>query len=144
MDIAEINTRNLAELIKIIDDKDVHNVAGRMRQYLTKIMRHAVQQSIIKYNTALDLGGVVRPIVAQHLTALPLRPRLIHVRHPSQITTDAPCRIGELYAVEAGIRGRPAEVGQQVRKTRSRPLRIDPRELGQGKNHHVIALGRYG
>jgi len=73
MDIAEIETRHLAQLIKAIDDKGVHDVAGRMRQYLTKIMRHAVQQGLIKYNPAFDLGGVVTPIVTQHLPALPLR-----------------------------------------------------------------------
>ncbi|MCG8707288.1 tyrosine-type recombinase/integrase [Brenneria sp. 4F2] len=73
MDIAEVETRHLTQLIKAIDDKGVHDVAGRMRQYLTKIMRHAVQQGLIKYNPAFDLGGVVRPIVAQHLPALPLR-----------------------------------------------------------------------
>ena len=73
MDIAEIETRHLVQLIKAIDDKGVHDVAGRMRQYLTKIMRHAVQQGLIKYNPAFDLGGVVTPIVTQHLPALPLR-----------------------------------------------------------------------
>lgn len=73
MDIAEVETRHLAQLIKAIDDKGVHDVAGRMRQYLTKIMRHAVQQGIIKYNPAFDLGGVVTPIVTQHLPALPLK-----------------------------------------------------------------------
>jgi integrase len=36
-------------------------------------MRHAVQQGIIKYNPAFDLGGVVTLIVTQHLPALPLR-----------------------------------------------------------------------
>lgn len=73
MDIAEIETRHLAQLVKAIDDKGVHDVAGRMRQYLTKIMRHAVQQGLIKYNPAFDLGGVVTPNVTQHHPALPLR-----------------------------------------------------------------------
>ncbi|ECE1536915.1 DUF4102 domain-containing protein, partial [Salmonella enterica] len=42
MDIAKIETRHLAQLVKAIDDKGVHDVAGRERQHLTKIMRHAV------------------------------------------------------------------------------------------------------
>ncbi|TKI01714.1 IS66 family transposase, partial [Martelella alba] len=46
----------------------------------------------------------------------------IHVRHPSPTTTEALRRIGELYAIEADIRGRPAEERRQVRETRSRPL----------------------
>lgn len=44
MDIAQVETRHLAQLVKAIDDKGVHGVAGRVCQHLTKIMRHAVQQ----------------------------------------------------------------------------------------------------
>ncbi|SUG35314.1 bacteriophage integrase [Salmonella enterica subsp. arizonae] len=73
MDIATIETRHLAQLVKSIDDKGVHDVAGRVRQHLTKIMRHAVQQGIIKYNPAYDLDGVVIPVVTQHHPALPLK-----------------------------------------------------------------------
>ncbi|EJV6935602.1 hypothetical protein N7U05_002778 [Salmonella enterica] len=51
----------------------MHVVAGRIRQYLTKIMRHAVQQGTIKYNPAFDLDGVVTPVVTQHYPALPLK-----------------------------------------------------------------------
>ena len=73
MDIAKIETCHLAQLVKAIDDKGVHDVAGRVRQHLTKIMRHAVQQGVIKYNPAYDLDGVVTPIVTQHHPALPLK-----------------------------------------------------------------------
>ncbi|ECI6407494.1 tyrosine-type recombinase/integrase, partial [Salmonella enterica] len=73
MDIAKIETRHLAQLVKTIDDKGVHDVAGRVRQHLTKIMRYAVQQGTIKYNPAYDLDGVVTPVVTQHHPALPLK-----------------------------------------------------------------------
>lgn len=73
MDIAKIETRHLAQLVKTIDDKGVHDVAGRVRQHLTKIMRYAVQQGTIKYNPAYDLDGVVTPVVTQHPPALPLK-----------------------------------------------------------------------
>lgn len=73
MDIAQVETRHLAQLVKAIDDKGVHDVAGRVRQHLTKIMRHAVQQGTIKYNPAYDLEGVVTPVVTQHHPALPLK-----------------------------------------------------------------------
>lgn len=73
MDIAKIETCHLAQLVKAIDDKGVHDVAGRVKQHLTKIMRHAVQQGVIKYNPAYDLDGVVTPIVTQHHPALPLK-----------------------------------------------------------------------
>ncbi len=73
MDIAQVETRHLAQLVKEIDDKGVHDVAGRVRQHLTKIMRHGVQQGVIKYNPAYDLDGVVTPIATQHHPALPLK-----------------------------------------------------------------------
>lgn len=73
MDIAQVETCHLAQLVKAIDDKGVHDVAGRVRQHLTKIMRYAVQQGVIKYNPAYDLDGVVTPVVTQHHPALPLR-----------------------------------------------------------------------
>ncbi|WP_038910185.1 tyrosine-type recombinase/integrase [Dickeya dadantii] len=73
MDIAQVETRHLAQLVKAIDDKGVHDVAGRVRQHLTKIMRHAVQQGVIKYNPAYDLDGVVTPVATQHHPALPLK-----------------------------------------------------------------------
>ncbi|ECE0731210.1 tyrosine-type recombinase/integrase [Salmonella enterica] len=73
MDIAKIETRHLAQLVKAIDDKGVHDVAGRVKQHLTKIMRHAVQQGVIKYNPACDLDGVVTPTATQHHPALPLK-----------------------------------------------------------------------
>ena len=73
MDIAKIETRHLAQLVKAIDDKGVHDVAGRVKQHLTKIMRYAVQQGVIKYNPAYDLDGVVTPGVTQHHPALPLK-----------------------------------------------------------------------
>lgn len=73
MDIAKIETRHLAQLVKAIDDKGVHDVAVRVKQHLTKIMRYAVQQGVIKYNPAYDLDGVVTPGVTQHHPALPLK-----------------------------------------------------------------------
>ena len=72
-DIAKIDTHRLAQLLQAIDGKGVHDVAGRMRQFLTKIMRHAVQTGLIKYNPAFDLDGMVTPVVTQHHPALPLR-----------------------------------------------------------------------
>lgn len=73
MDINRIETRHLAQLIRSIDNKGVHDVAGRVRQYLTKIMRHAVQKGNLKYNPAYDLNGVVTQVTARHHPALPLR-----------------------------------------------------------------------
>ncbi len=49
---------------------------------------------------------------------------LVLLCHPSPATTEALSRIGELYAIEADIRGRPAEERRQARETRSRPILI--------------------
>lgn len=46
----------------------------------------------------------------------------VHVRAPTGITTEALRRIGELYAIEAEIRGSPAEERLAVRKARTVPL----------------------
>lgn len=45
----------------------------------------------------------------------------VHVRTPTDITTEALRRIGELYAIEAEIRGSPAEKRLLVRKVKTVP-----------------------
>ncbi|CQJ63753.1 putative transposase%2C truncation [Yersinia intermedia] len=45
----------------------------------------------------------------------------VHVRLPTDITTEALRRIGELYAIEAEIRGSPADERLAARKTRAIP-----------------------
>ncbi|MFY4272115.1 tyrosine-type recombinase/integrase [Escherichia coli] len=70
--IAKIETFHLAEVIRNIDNKGVHDVAIRTRQYLTKIMRYAIQKGIIYYNPAFDLEGVIPPANTRHYPALPL------------------------------------------------------------------------
>ena len=72
-DVKKIETCHLAQLVQSIDEKGVHDVAGRMRQYLTKIMRHAIQLGIIKYNPAYDLGGIIARAPVKHRPALPLK-----------------------------------------------------------------------
>lgn len=46
----------------------------------------------------------------------------IHTANPSPIAAEALQRIAELYAIEADIRGRPAEERRQARQSRSRQL----------------------
>jgi transposase len=46
----------------------------------------------------------------------------IHERTPSDTTAEALKRIGELYAIEAGIRGRPPEERLRVRQEKAQPL----------------------
>lgn len=40
----------------------------------------------------------------------------VHVRTPSDTTTEALCRIGELYGIEAGIRGKSAAERLAIRQ----------------------------
>lgn len=45
-----------------------------------------------------------------------------HKQQPTALTTDLLDRIGQLYAIEANIRGKPADVRRSIRQERSRPL----------------------
>ena len=57
----------------------------------------------------------------------------VHVRHPTTVTGEALRRIGELYAIEAEIRGSPAEERLAVRKARTVPLMQSLYEWLQGQ-----------
>ena len=46
----------------------------------------------------------------------------MHVRTPSDSTTDALCRIGELDGIEAGIRGKSAAERLAIRQEKAVPL----------------------
>ena len=46
----------------------------------------------------------------------------IHVVHQSPTTTEALNRIGALYAIEDEIRGKPADLRMNIRKSRAKPL----------------------
>ena len=46
----------------------------------------------------------------------------VHVRTPSDTTTEALCRIGELYGIEAGIRGKSAAERLAIRQEKAVPL----------------------
>lgn len=73
MAIDEIDTLHLAQVIQAVDNKGFHDVAGRVRQHLNKIMQHARQAGQIKLNPASDLEGIITPVKVQHHPALPLR-----------------------------------------------------------------------
>ncbi len=45
-----------------------------------------------------------------------------HKQQPTALTSDLLDRIGQLYAIEANIRGQPADVRRSIRQERSRPL----------------------
>ena len=63
----------------------------------------------------------------------------LQVAHASPLATEALKRIGELYAIESEIRGRPPDERRQVRTTRARPL-LD--SLISGCNRHLAVVSR--
>jgi transposase len=52
----------------------------------------------------------------------------LHVARPSAVTQEALARVGALYAIEVGIRGKPPDERRQVRQAHARPL-LDAFEL---------------
>lgn len=49
----------------------------------------------------------------------------LHVVHATLTTTEALRRIGELYAIEEQVRGKPPDLRRQIRQAQARPLLID-------------------
>lgn len=71
------------------------------------------------YNTLYEDGRIKEAACMAHARR---KIHDVHVRIPTFITTEALRRIGELYAIEAEIRGSPAETRLEVRRARTIPL----------------------
>ncbi len=71
------------------------------------------------YNALYESGQVTEAACMAHARR---KIHDVHVRHPTTVTGEALRRIGELYAIEAEIRGSPAEERLAVRKARTVPL----------------------
>ncbi|MEQ5223662.1 integrase arm-type DNA-binding domain-containing protein [Providencia alcalifaciens] len=70
-DIRKLKTRELLQPIKAVDDADKVDVAKRLQQRVTAIMRYAVQCGIIESNPALDMAGALSTTKTKHHPALP-------------------------------------------------------------------------
>ena len=57
----------------------------------------------------------------------------LHEARPSELTTEALRRIGELYVIEAKIRGKPPNERQQVRQAKAKPLIDDMERWFRGR-----------
>ena len=57
----------------------------------------------------------------------------LHEARPSELTTEALRRIGELYVIEAKIRGKPPNERQQVRQAKTKPLIDDMERWFRGR-----------
>lgn len=79
MDVKDITTADLLAVLRPVEADGKLDTASRLRQYLTGIMRYAVQTGRIRSNPALDLQGALTAPKSAHRPALPLNrlPELI-------------------------------------------------------------------
>ena len=71
--IAELKTRDLLEPIKAVEMSGRLEVAARLQQRVTSIMRYAVQSGLIDYNPAQDMAGAIATGNRVHRAALDLK-----------------------------------------------------------------------
>lgn len=79
--IADLKTRDLLIPIKAVEISGRLEVAARLQQRTTAIMRFAVQSGLIDYNPAQEIAGAVATAKRQHRAALELNriPELLHL-----------------------------------------------------------------
>lgn len=70
--ITELKTRDLLEPIKTVEMSGRLEVAARLQQRVTAIMRYAVQSGLIDYNPAQDMAGAISVGKRIHRPALEL------------------------------------------------------------------------
>lgn len=70
--VASLKVRDLLAPLKAAEQRDTLELAGRLRQYITGIMRMAVQHGLIDSNPANDLVGATATRKSVHRPALPL------------------------------------------------------------------------
>lgn len=58
-DVSELDTSDLLMPLRKVEKLGYLDIAMRLKQYTTSIMRYAVQQKIINYNPAYDLQGTI-------------------------------------------------------------------------------------
>ncbi|MDB6366831.1 integrase arm-type DNA-binding domain-containing protein [Photorhabdus bodei] len=71
IDIRQLKTSHLLVPIRMVDDAGKHDVAQRLQQRVTAIMRYAVQNDIIDSNPAIDMAGALTMPKTKHYPALP-------------------------------------------------------------------------
>ncbi|QMR79283.1 integrase arm-type DNA-binding domain-containing protein [Enterobacter roggenkampii] len=79
-DVAELDTGDLLVPVKKVEVLGYLEVAMRIQQYITAILRHAVQQKLIRHNPAYDMEGAVQKPQTEHRPALELEeiPQLLN------------------------------------------------------------------
>ena len=68
---SELNTRDLLAPIKAVEASGRLEVASRLQQRTTAVMRYAVQNGLIDYNPAQEMAGAIAVAKRVHRPALP-------------------------------------------------------------------------
>ncbi|MBD8164591.1 tyrosine-type recombinase/integrase [Erwinia persicina] len=71
-DVTELATGDLLAPIKKVEALGYLEVATRVKQYVTSILRYAIQQQLIRYNPAYDMEGAIQKPQTEHRPALEL------------------------------------------------------------------------
>ncbi|WP_252399226.1 tyrosine-type recombinase/integrase, partial [Escherichia coli] len=58
-DITKLNTPDLLIPVRAAEAKQIYEIASRLQQRISAVMRYAVQSGIIRYNPALDMAGAL-------------------------------------------------------------------------------------
>ncbi len=70
-DIRKLKTSQLLAPIKTVEASGRHDVAQRLQQRVTAVMRYAVQNDYIDTNPTVDMAGALATTKARHYPALP-------------------------------------------------------------------------
>lgn len=70
--ITDIKTKDLLKPLKVVEQNGHLDLASRLRQRVTDIMRYAVQNDLIERNPAQDLSGAIATAKPTHRPALKL------------------------------------------------------------------------
>ena len=65
-DITTLNTPDLLIPVRAAEAKQIYEIASRLQQRISAVMRYAVQSGIIRYNPALDMAGALTTVKRQH------------------------------------------------------------------------------
>lgn len=88
-DISSLGTPDLLIPVRAAEAQGIYDVAARLQQRISAIMRFAVQSGLLRYNPAPDMAGALTTVKRRHRPALPLT------------------RLPELLARTAAYKGQP-------------------------------------
>lgn len=70
LQISEISTKDIAEVIRKIESRDIRETAARILQRITSILQFAARDGLITHNAARELRGMVETRKVEHMLAM--------------------------------------------------------------------------